>query len=97
MAYAQQFSVSLGGTAYQFKLRWCAPADCWIANISDQDGVAILCGVPLITGAGLLEQFRYLGIPGELLVQTDTDADAVPTFDNLGLTSHLFFIPLVTT
>ena len=43
-------------------------------------------------GEDLLGQFAYLDIPGPLFVSTDGDPDAPPTFRNLGVTSHLFWV-----
>lgn len=88
----QRFSISLVGTTYQMAVHWCRPSNCWILDIATSDGEPLLSGVPLITGANLLSQFGYVGIPGALVVQTDHDADAVPTFDNLGKTGHLYFV-----
>jgi hypothetical protein len=38
-----------------------------------------------------LQQYQYLGFGVALLVATDGDLDAVPTYDNLGQQSHLYF------
>lgn len=95
MGLPQKFAVSLGGVGYQFRVTWCQPSNCWVLDISDASGAPIANGLPFITGAGLLEQLQYLGIPGELLVQTDNDADAVPTFDNLGTLGRLYYFPFV--
>jgi hypothetical protein len=92
-ATPQKFSISLSGLTRQLTLTWCQPAGCWILDIADASAVPILSGIPLITGADLLAQFGYLGLGGAMLVQTDHNADAVPTFDNLGDTGHLFFMP----
>ena len=92
-ATPQKFSISLSGLSRQLRFTWCQAALCWIIDIADENGVPILAGVPIVTGADLLEQFAYLGIGGAMIAQTDHDADAVPTFDDLGLTGHLFFIP----
>lgn len=89
---AQQFSITLAGVAYQLVVKWCDPAACWLLDILDQTGTAILLGVPLVTGANLLEQYQYLGIGGALVVQTDHDTNAVPTFDNLGVLGHLYYL-----
>lgn len=88
----QRLFVSLSGTTRQVTLRWCAPNASWILDVADQDGVLVLSGVPLITGADLLAQFEYLNIGGSMVVQTDNDADAVPTFANLGDLGHLFYL-----
>jgi uncharacterized protein DUF6983 len=90
---AQTFSVTLVGVTYTMMVHWCAPASCWILDIADQNAVPIVPGIPMITGADLLEPYRYLGIGGQLIVQTDNNTDAVPTFDNLGSRGHLYFVP----
>lgn len=92
-ATPQRFLISLSGRTRQLTLSWCQPSSCWILDIADENGVAILAGAPVITGADLLAQFEYLGIGGAMIAQTDHDVDAVPTFDNLGDTGHLFFVP----
>lgn len=64
------------------------------------DGVGnpIIMGIPLVTGADLLEQFRrYIGPPGMLFVLSDTSeqlSDAtVPDWDHLGVTGHVYYLP----
>ncbi len=42
-------------------------------------------------GTNLLEQYDYLGLGGVLWCQTTDDPDAVPTFGNLGVGSHLYW------
>jgi hypothetical protein len=91
-AEAQRFTISLNGTVWQLTLAFCPPANYWLLSIADQNGVAVISSIPLITGKDLLEPYTYAGIGGALVCQTDTDALAVPTFDNLGITSHLYFI-----
>lgn len=88
----QQLSISLSGQTYILRLTWCWPAQAWALDVSDSAGNALVSGVPLVTGADLLEQFEYLGVGGKLIVQSDASVDAVPTFTNLGLRSHLFYV-----
>jgi len=89
----QTFSILLAGISYQLTVRYTdAPMGGWLLDIADQNGDNILCGAPLVTGHDLLEQYAYLGIDGQLIVQTDADPDAVPTFNNLGVESHLYFV-----
>lgn len=92
IASPQRFSISLNGVPYVMTVRWCTAASCWILDIADEDDVPILSGVPIITGADLLSQYEYLGIGGGLEARTEAEPDAVPTFENLGLESHLVFI-----
>ena len=49
------------------------------------------CGIPLVTGENIFKQFAYLGLP-PTWVTTDGDPDAVPTWDNLGELSHVYFL-----
>lgn len=93
IASNQAFTTTLVGTEYSMKLRWNGAASCWMLDIADSTGNPLVSGIPMITGADLLEQYRYLGIAGQLFVQTDNDTDAVPTQANLGLNGHLFFVP----
>lgn len=66
----------------------------WYMDIGDALNNPLSLGIPLITGADLLAQYAAdVGIPGQMEVQTDHDLYAVPTFDNLGVNSHLYFIP----
>jgi hypothetical protein len=93
VAASQTFDISLANVVYKMTLVWrAAPEGGWVLDIADSDSVPILAGIPLVTGADLLAQYAYLGFGGELIVQTDHDVDAVPTFENLGDTSHLYFV-----
>lgn len=76
----------------KLSVKWCKPAACWVADIADINGNPIVSGIPLVTGADLLEQFGYLRLGGQLLAQTDHDTDAVPTFTNLGKEGHMYFL-----
>lgn len=92
-AVAQQLIVSLRGIEYRLTVYWSVPLDCWVADFADPNGNDILTGIPLVTGADLFEQFDYLDLGlGALIVQTDHDQDAVPTFTNLGTTGHVYYI-----
>jgi len=89
----QTFSVTLGQAVYQMTLRYRNTAEGgWILDIADQSGKAIVSGIPLVTGADLLAQYGYLNFGGQLCVQTASDPDAVPTFDNLGADASLYWV-----
>lgn len=88
----QTFQVQIGQQTYRLTLNWNKFAPAWMLDIADKNGNLILGSVPLVTGVDLLAQYAYLGFGGELWVQTDGDANAIPTFDNLGSQSHLYFI-----
>lgn len=89
----QTFGIVLAQVAYNVTVQWRdADQGGWVLDLADENNVLIVGGIPLVTGADLLEQFDYLAIGGSLIVQTDHDTDAVPTFANLGVSSHLYFV-----
>lgn len=89
----QRFSIALAGTTYNLTVRYRNADEAgWTLDIADANKAAIVQGIPLVTGANLLAQYGHLGIGGRLWVQTTDDPDAVPTFDNLGDASKLYFV-----
>lgn len=89
----QTFGVTLGGIKYNMSLVYrTLGGNGWTLDIADANNNPFVQGIPLITGVNLLEQYAYLNWPGELWVATDGDEFAVPTFDNLGSSSHLYFV-----
>ena len=64
----------------------------WVLDFTDADsGEPIVANIPLVTGVNLLDGLEYLGFNGELYVYTDGDQNAVPTLENLGVESNLYF------
>lgn len=92
----QMVRVPLASGTYQFRLQWrdtaVAGGGGWVLDIGDDSGNPIVCGIALVTGCDLLQQYAYLGLGGSLMVTTDGDPDAPPTFTNLGIDSHLYWI-----
>ena len=88
----QTVVVPLGTTQYQLTFVWNQYANCWILDMSDASGKAVISGMPVVTGADMLAQYAYLQIGGILIAQTDSNADGVPTLANLGVTGHVYFI-----
>ena len=87
----QNFNISLAGIGYFLELLWNPSASAWQLNLSSANRTKIVSSIPLVTGSNLLEQLAYLGIGGSLFCSTDHDLTAPPTFDNLGVTGHLYF------
>lgn len=88
----QSFLVNLAGVNYTLTVKWNDSPDAgWILDIADDAQNPVVCGLPLITGADVLDGLAYLGIQGSLVVYTNGDANAVPTLDNLGANSNLYF------
>ncbi len=91
VAQAQQFSISLANVTYNINLYWNPAAVCWVLDFYDSNNNPVLRGVPLVTGVDLLAQYPYMRFGGTLTCATDHNADAVPTYSNIGTTSHLYF------
>jgi len=89
---AQTLTVNMAGVQYQLVVRWCAPSSCWVLDIYTATGDTILLALPLVTGTDLLGQFKHLNIGGELRVESDEDLTAVPQYNDLGVSGHLYFV-----
>jgi hypothetical protein len=88
--------VALFDVTYTFKFNWNKRSKCWILDIFTDTGLKVLCGVPLVTGSDLLEQFLYLpigryGILTALTFGPGIPPDNNPTFFNLGIDGHLYY------
>lgn len=90
----QSFEIALAGKNYTMTCKWNASDEGgWVLDLADADsGAPIAANIPLITGADCLAGLDYLGINGQLIVFTDGDDTAVPTLDNLGVESNLYFL-----
>lgn len=90
---AQTLTTFLRATQYGLTLKWNDPAQCWMMDIADANGNQVISGLPVVTGADILEQFAYLDVgKGGMITQTDHDADAIPTYENLGVQSHVYYL-----
>jgi hypothetical protein len=93
----QTFQIVLAGITYLITSKWNTAADAgWVIDIADQNDNPIACNIPLITGEDCLAGLEYLGINGSLYVNTSGNTPlAVPTLDNLGIDSNLYFATTV--
>lgn len=64
--------------------------NCWILNISDAEGNPLVSGIPLVTGADLLEQYAYLGLGIAMWCSTDGNLSQPPQWYDLGTGAHLW-------
>lgn len=89
----EQFEITLAGVNYQMTSKWNDADDAgWVIDIAASDGTPIVCNIPLITGADLLDGLEYLGLGGKLYVMTNGSSPFdTPTLDNLGADSNLYF------
>ncbi|MGU2444441.1 phage baseplate plug family protein [Burkholderia cenocepacia] len=88
----QTFTVTLSRIIYRLTVQYRAAGGTgWILDIADAGGNPLVNGIPLVTGVDLLGQYAYLGFGGRLWVQGSGNPDNVPTFDDLGVGSHVFW------
>lgn len=89
----QTFQITMAGKLYIANCRWNDSPDAgWVIDFADGlTSAPIVANIPLITGANLLSGLDYLGFQGVLFVFTDGDDEAVPTLDNLGVESNVYF------
>ncbi|MFX5214449.1 hypothetical protein ABTC92_18495, partial [Acinetobacter baumannii] len=86
-------AITLGGESYRMRLMFNeADEGGWTLDIGRSDGTILLAGVPLIPGVDLLAQHAHMGWPGRLVVTSDRNTGEIPTFNGLGMTSHLYFV-----
>ncbi|WP_186027143.1 phage baseplate plug family protein [Burkholderia gladioli] len=88
----QTFTITLGGIDYTMTVQWRNAIAMWLLDIADASGNPLVSGLPLVTGANLLEQFGYLGFQGGLWVQGADDPDDLPTYSDLGAGSALYWV-----
>lgn len=88
----QEFNISIDGRSLTIFQRWNEWGG-WVIDISNADtNESLIAGLPLVTGADLLEPFPELGFVGKLAVYTDGDPTATPTLDNLGQDSNVYYL-----
>ena len=89
----QTFKITLSGTDYWLTVSYANTTEGgWILNIADANQSPMITGIPLVTGVDLLAQYESFGFGGRLWVQTLSDPDAVPTFNNLGTDAQLYWV-----
>lgn len=86
----QRFTITLNGTTLQMSVTWRELF--WCLDISDAAGTPLIMGLPLITGADLLAQYRHLRLGFSLYVSLDNPVNENPTKTDLGINSHLYAI-----
>lgn len=89
----QTFTITLSGVDYRLTVQYRKAGGAgWILDIADSNDNPLVSGIPLVTGTDLLGQYAYLGFGGRLWVQGAATPDDVPTFDDLGLGSKVYWV-----
>lgn len=87
----ETFEISIAGATYNLTVKYNDAENAgWVLDIANENSEYILQGVPLVTGADLLEQYKYLNLGFSIYVFSDVDFYAVPTYENLGVESNLY-------
>lgn len=93
---AQTLRIRLSGVYYNLTILWNNFNNTWTLDIADDAGNGILSGIPLVVGVNLLQQYDYLNFGGMLVANVDvtgfTDNSTNPTYENLGIDGHLYFV-----
>jgi hypothetical protein len=92
-AIPQSFSIPLNGITYNLTVKWNEKQG-WIMDIADVDSIPMIGNIPLTVGRDLLEPHANLNFGGSLFVSS-IGSDDVPTLDNLGTSSNLYFVTAV--
>lgn len=71
-------------------------ANCWLMDISDNQGNTLLASIPLVTGAGvnsrnILGQYGYLNLGSAYVQPVSTSAPDYPALADLGVTHVLLW------
>lgn len=89
----QRFTVTLSGIDYRLTVQYrLAGGAGWVLDIADSNDVPLVSGIPLVTGGDLLAPYRHLGFTGALRVQGASYPDDVPTYEDLGIGSHMYWV-----
>lgn len=87
----QQFNIAINGATYTIRAIWRDDGG-WVIDLMDSGGTAIISSIPLVTGADLLSQYRYLELGFVMMVICDVAGQDYPTKTDLGTYSHLYVI-----
>lgn len=89
----QRFGIDLNGRSFIFVCKYNPEMPNWVLDVLDGDTEeSLIACLPLVTGTNLLAQHEYIGVDGAFVVYTDGDGFSIPTLDNLGVESNLYFV-----
>lgn len=88
----QELDIDLGDATYHLRFTYNKIAGAWYLDVYDADGNPLVLGTPLVTGANILDQYLYKGFGGILTLYTDGDADHMPSLDELGEHTKVYWI-----
>lgn len=92
---AQKMGLTLGENYYILFLYYVDEEEGgWALDISLEEDVALIAGLPLLPGQDLLEPHADLGIPCRMAIFTPGEPDYKPGFNDLGAKTLLVYEPV---
>lgn len=89
---AHEFPIELERVVYTLRFRFNYRMERWILDVLTRDSVAIVTGVPLLTGVDLLGRYNSTELPpGNFMVYDTTKNMNSPGFSDLGKTVQLLY------
>lgn len=81
-----RFTTELEGVSYGFEFRWNHRAEQWKMSVFDGDGMALVQGIGVVLGFGLLSGYRGYGSlpPGDIIAHDTEGKNTDPGFADLG-------------
>lgn len=87
-------TVTLDAVAYELEFVWNHRGNYWCVTVSDSDGKALIAGVKVVLEFDLFKRYSKKNIPTGLFIAIrDGVSKAKPTFDELGKTVNIIYIP----
>lgn len=87
----QRFGIHLLEQDYFMETSWNDMGQNWEISLFNESKEPVITDIPLVSGADLLRQHKHL-LPAIMVCYTQGDSNAVPTFENLGKDSNLYFV-----
>lgn len=89
---AYSLRVDLNGKIFSLLFRWNERALRWVMDVQNDDGLAIVNGILVLTNIPLLYQYKNENLPeGDFIVLDRFDQGRDPSRDNFGEDVELFY------
>lgn len=88
-----EFQIDLEGSLYTFRFKFNRRMERWSMDIADENGVALLVGIPLHIDLDLIRRFKNTGLPPGNFYLVDESGEGKPaTRETMGGDHKLFYI-----
>ena len=76
-----EFQIALEGTPYRLAFRYNRRRERWAMDISNQQGITLLAGIPILVAMDLTSRFRVVGGPPGRFFAVDTSNQDLPPLE----------------